>query len=223
MARNRILVVEDEDAIRRVIVRNLLAAGYAVTDCANGTEAAAEAEREKDYDLALLDIMLPGMDGFELLDVMRKAKIPVIFLTAKNDVDSKVQGLRDGAEDYIVKPFEILELLVRIEKVLERTGRMSQKLEVDDLTIDLMGRTVKRNGTEIPLKPLEFDLLVMLAKNKNIALSRERLLAGVWGVDFAGETRTVDVHIGQLRKKLDLGDRIRTVSKLGYRLEDSAK
>jgi DNA-binding response OmpR family regulator len=223
MARNRILVVEDEDAIRWVIVRNLAAAGYAVTDFGNGSEAATAVERDRDFDLALLDIMLPGMDGFELLEIMQQAGIPVIFLTAKGDVDSKVQGLRDGAEDYIVKPFEVLELLVRIEKVLERTGKMRQKLEVGDLSIDLMERTVRRDGKEIPLKPLEFDLFVMLAKNKNIALSRERLLSAVWGVDFAGETRTVDVHIGQLRKKLDLGDRIRTVSKLGYRLEDVPK
>ena len=220
MARNRILVAEDDESIRRVIVKNLTAAGYAVTACADGTEAAGAVEKDRDYDLALLDVMLPGRDGFELLGLMRHTDIPVIFLTAKSDVDSKVHGLREGAEDYIVKPFEILELLVRIEKVLERTGRLQKRLEVGDLTIDLMERTVRRNGREIPLKPMEFDLLAMLAKNKNIALSRERLLHGVWGVDYAGETRTVDVHIGQLRKKLGLGDRIRTVSKLGYRLED---
>ena len=220
MARNRILVVEDDETIRQVICKALTAAGYAAFACGDGLEAAETADADRDFSLALVDIMLPGLDGFELLNHMKHADIPVIFLTAKGDVDSKVRGLRDGAEDYIVKPFEILELLVRIEKVLERTGRMQQQLEVGDLTIDLMERTVRRRGEEIPLKPMEFDLLVMLAKNKNIALSRERLLHGVWGVDYAGETRTVDVHIGQLRKKLGLGDQIRTVSKLGYRLED---
>ena len=128
--------------------------------------------------------------------------------------------MRDGAEDYIVKPFEVLELLVRIEKVLERTGKMQQVLDVADLTIHLMERSVRKGGEEIPLKPMEYDLLVMLAKNKNIALSRERLLHGVWGVDYVGETRTVDVHIGQLRRKLGLESHIKTISKMGYRLED---
>jgi DNA-binding response OmpR family regulator len=164
--------------------------------------------------------MLPGLDGFELMGYMKHHDIPVIYLTAKADLDSKVQGLRDGAEDYIVKPFEILELLVRIEKVLERRGRLQQVLSAAGLEINLLERSVRKNGEEIVLKPMEFDLLVMLAKNKNIALSRERLLHGVWGVDYMGETRTVDVHIGQLRKKLDLAEHIRTISKVGYRLED---
>ena len=220
MARNRILVVEDDDSINQVIVKNLTAAGYAVSSYMDGAEAAKAVSADADFDLALLDIMLPGMDGFELIGCMKGADIPVIYLTAKNDIGSKVQGLRDGAEDYIVKPFEVLELLVRIEKVLERTGKMQQVLEVGDLSINLMERSVRKNGEEIFLKPMEFDLLVMLAKNKNIALSRERLLHGVWGVAYAGETRTVDVHIGQLRKKLDLAEQIRTITKLGYRLED---
>lgn len=219
MARNRILVVEDEAAISNVIVKNLNATGYAVRACFDGLEAAGLLESDTDFDLALLDVMLPGMDGFELMAYLRHYDIPVIFLTAKNDVDSKIQGLRGGAEDYIVKPFEVLELLVRVEKVLERTGRLTQVIEAAGLVIDLLERSVRRDGVEIALKPREFDLLVMLAKNKNIALSRERLLHGVWGVDYVGETRTVDVHIGQLRKKLGL-DQIKTVSKLGYRLED---
>lgn len=220
MARNRILVVEDEPAISSVIVKNLTATGYAAHACFDGMEAAQLLETDADFDLALLDVMLPGMDGFELINYMKHYGIPVIFLTAKNDVDSKIQGLRDGAEDYIVKPFEILELLVRIEKVLERSGKLSQSLEVAGLEINLRERSVRRCGTELTLKPREFDLLVMLAKNKNIALTRERLLHSVWGIDYTGETRTVDVHIAQLRKKLNLSDKIRTISKLGYRLED---
>ena len=219
MTKNRILVVEDEASISNVIVRNLQATGYGVRACFDGLEAARLLETDRDFDLALLDIMLPGMDGFELLPYLRHYGIPVIYLTAKNDVQSKIQGLRDGAEDYIVKPFEILELLVRIEKVLERTGKLSQVMEVSDLEINLLERSVRKDGEEIALKPREFDLLVMLARNKNIALSRERLLHSVWGVDYVGETRTVDVHIGQLRKKLGI-DSIKTVSKLGYRLED---
>ena len=220
MARNRILVVEDDESINKVIVRNLTAAGYAVLACLDGEQAASTVSRDGDFDLALLDVMLPGIDGFALLGILRHAEIPVIFLTAKNDVESKVRGLRDGADDYIVKPFEVLELLVRIEKVLERAGKLRQVLEVGPLTINLLERSVRQNGEEIPLKPMEFDLLVMLAKNKNIALSRERLLHGVWGVDYQGETRTVDVHIAQIRKKLGLNEQIKTISKLGYRLED---
>lgn len=220
MARNRILVVEDDESIHKVIVKNLTAAGYAVLSCYDGEQAAKVISQDEDFDLALLDVMLPGIDGFELLGFLRHADIPVIFLTAKNDVASKVRGLRDGADDYIVKPFEVLELLVRMEKVLERAGKLRQVLEVGPLTINLLERSVRQNGEEILLKPMEFDLLVMLAKNKNIALSRERLLHGVWGVDYQGETRTVDVHIAQIRKKLGLGEQIKTISKLGYRLED---
>ena len=220
MARNRILVVEDDESISKIIQKNLTAAGYAVAAYYDGAEAAKILAADTDFDLALLDIMLPGMDGFELMGYMKHYDIPVIFLTAKADLDSKIQGLRDGAEDYIVKPFEILELLVRIEKVLERTGKMQQVLEVADIEINLLERSVRKDGEEIILKPMEFDLLVMLAKNKNIALSRERLLHGVWGVDYVGETRTVDVHIGQLRKKLELMGNIKTISKMGYRLED---
>lgn len=220
MARNRILVVEDDEAISRIIIKNLVSTGYAAVPVYDGLKAAELIEQDADFDLALLDVMLPGIDGFELLGYMKHHDIPVIYLTAKSDIDSKLQGLQDGAEDYIVKPFEVLELLVRIEKVLERTGKMQQVLEVADITINLMERSVRKNGEEIILKPMELDLLVMLAKNKNIALSRERLLRGVWGVDYAGETRTVDVHVGQLRRKLGLSEHIKTISKMGYRLED---
>ena len=220
MARNRILVIEDDESISKVIQRNLTASGYAVAVCHDGLEAAKLLENDTDFDLALLDVMLPGMDGFELMAYLKHDDIPVIYLTAMSDVDSKIQGLRDGAEDYIVKPFEVLELLVRIEKVLERVGKAQQTFSVAGMEISLIERSVRKDGVEISLKPMEFDLLVMLAKNKNIALSRERLLHGVWGVDYIGESRTVDVHIGQLRKKLEIADNIKTISKLGYRLED---
>jgi DNA-binding response OmpR family regulator len=220
VVRNRILVVEDDEAIAKVIQKNLTSAGYAVSVCYDGDAAANLIAHDTDFDLALLDIMLPGTDGFELLAYLKHDDIPVIFLTARSDLDSKVRGLRDGAEDYIVKPFEILELLVRVEKVLERTGRQQQVLEAAGLTINLLERAVRKEGEEILLKPMEFDLLVMLAKNKNIALSRERLLHSVWGADYVGMTRTVDVHIGQLRQKLGIAEHIKTISKMGYRLED---
>ena len=144
----------------------------------------------------------------------------MIYLTAKNDVGSKIRGLRSGAEDYIVKPFEVLELLVRVEKVLERTGRQISRITVGDIEINLNEHQVTKNGQEVSLKPLEYDLLVLLAKNKNMAFTREQLLNQVWGRDYLGETRTVDVHIGQLRKKLELFDVIKTIPKIGYRLED---
>ena len=217
---NRILIVEDETAIQKMIAMNLRVAGYETMCFGDGAEAEEALGQDHRYDLALLDVMLPGKDGFDLLPVMKQYEIPVIFLTAKDDVASKVQGLKGGAEDYMVKPFEMLELLVRIEKVLERTNRMEQVIRILDLEISLEEHAVRKNGQEIILKPMEFDLLCVLARNKNVAISRERLLALVWGTDYAGETRTVDVHIGQLRKKLGLSEHIRTISKMGYRLEE---
>ena len=220
MAKNRVLIVEDEIAIAKMIAMNLKVAGYDVEMFPDGREAAEALESDHAYDIALLDIMLPGMDGLELLPVVKGYGIPVIFLTARDDIGTKVQGLRDGAEDYIVKPFEMLELMVRMEKVLERTKKTSDIIQILDLEINLAEHTVRKNGEEISLKPMEFELLCVLAKNRNIAISREDLLRMVWGVDYMGETRTVDVHIGQLRKKLDLSDHIKTISKVGYRLED---
>lgn len=220
MSKNRILIVEDEEAIAKMISMNLKVSNYDTKIFYDGEEAAQSLLEDSKYDLALLDVMLPGKDGFELLEIMKVYKIPVIFLTAKDDVASKIQGLKGGAEDYIVKPFEILELLVRVEKVLERANKLEGTLIIGDVEINLKEHVVYKEGQEIVLKPMEFQLLAVLAKNKNIAISRENLLKMVWGTEYFGETRTVDVHIGQLRKKLDLGEKIKTVSKLGYRLED---
>lgn len=219
----KIIIVEDEESIAKMISLNLKYVNYETTIFYDGEEAAKEIKCNHDYDLALLDIMLPGMDGFELSKIMENYNIPVIFLTAKDDVNSKVKGLRGGAEDYIVKPFEVLELLVRIEKVLERTKKFSTIINFEDIVIDTEKREVFKDGQMIYLKPKEYDLLCVLVKNKNMAISREKLLAIVWGNSFSGETRTVDVHIAQLRKKLDLKDSIKTVSKTGYRLEDGSQ
>lgn len=221
MSQNKVLIVEDERSIAKMIAMNLKVAGYDTTMFHDGAEAAGALEEEHDYDIALLDVMLPGMDGFTLFEVIKSYDIPVIFLTAKDDIDSKVQGLQGGAEDYIVKPFEMLELMVRMEKVLERTKRLSDVVRILDIEINFLEHTVRKNGVEVSLKPMEFELLCVLARNKNIAISREELLRRVWGVDYVGETRTVDVHIGQLRKKFSLNENIRTVSKMGYRLEES--
>lgn len=217
---DRILVVEDEEAISELIEMNLTVAGYEVVQVYDGGKVEEVLEQEAGFDLALVDVMLPGRDGFSLMEVMKHFRIPVIYLTAKTDVGSKVRGLRSGAEDYIVKPFEVLELLVRVEKVLERTGKQREMLEFADIRIVLGEHQVYKAGQEISLKPLEYDLLVLLAKNKNRAFTRDQLLNQVWGNDYLGESRTVDVHIGQLRKKLRLADVIKTIPKIGYRLED---
>lgn len=217
---NRILVVEDDTAISELICMNLEVTGYEVVPVLDGNEVEGTLEKEEDFDLALLDIMLPGKDGFELLGVMKEYGIPVIYITAKADVNSKIKGLRSGAEDYIVKPFEVLELLVRVEKVLERTGKQKEIIQVKDLEIHLSEHKVTRNGQTVSLKPMEYDLLVLLAKNKNVAFTREQMLNEVWGSNYLGETRTIDVHIGQLRRKLDLSDVVKTIPKIGYRLEE---
>lgn len=220
--KTKILVIEDDCTISELICMNLEAAGYEPQPVYDGEEAARRmAENPKgETALALLDVMLPGKDGFELMEDMKNAGIPVIYLTARADVVSKVHGLKAGAEDYIVKPFEVLELLVRIEKVLERTGRGRTQIEIGDVRIDRKEHQVFKAGEPVVLKPMEYELLVLLAANKNIAFTREQLLNKVWGSDFMGETRTVDVHIGQLRKKLDFRNVIRTIPKTGYRLED---
>lgn len=220
MAQNRVLIVEDEISIAKMIAMNLKVAGYETKMFHDGRAAAEALEEEHDYDIALLDVMLPGMDGFALFEIVRSYEIPVIFLTAKDDINSKIQGLQGGAEDYIVKPFDMLELMVRMEKVLERTKKLGDVIRILDVEINFLEHSVRKNGEEVLLKPMEFDLLCVLARNKNIAISREELLRRVWGVDYLGETRTVDVHIGQLRKKLSLSDNIKTVSKMGYRLEE---
>lgn len=219
MSNIRILVVEDEEAIAKMIAMNLRVANYDTNIFYDGIEAYESLKEDHGYDIALLDIMLPGMDGFGLLEEMKKYGIPVIFLTAKDDIESKVHGLRGGAEDYIVKPFDVLELLVRIEKVLERNNKLCDTEIILDAEINFKEHTVKQNGCEVMLKPMEYSLLELLVKNKNIAISREKILNMVWGIDYYGETRTVDVHIGQLRKKLGWSEHIKTVSKLGYRLE----
>lgn len=219
--KNKILVIEDDAAISDLISMNLTVAGYEVLPVFDGDKVEETVREQGPFDLALMDVMLPGKDGFALMDTMKAHDIPVIYLTAKADVGSKIKGLRSGAEDYIVKPFEILELLVRVEKVLERTGKQRDEIEVGaDVVIQLSKHQVTKQGMTVGLKPLEYDLLVLLAKNKNVAFTRDQLLNQVWGSDFLGETRTIDVHIGQLRKKLGLSGVIKTIPKIGYRLED---
>ena len=220
MAKNRILIVEDDNNIAESIALNLDLSGYDYQILDDGLATVTHLQKDHSYDLALLDIQLPGLDGFALMEYMQQYNIPVLYLTARSDVSSRVKGLRGGAEDYIVKPFEMLELLVRIEKILDRTGKLNRVLRYRDITIDTEQRSVTKCGNTIPLQPLEFDLLAKLVRLKNCTLTRERLLAEIWGIDFVGGTRTVDIHITHLRKKLGLQNAIQAVSKIGYRLED---
>lgn len=214
----RILVVEDEKPINDLIEMNLSEAGYSCARAYDGMEAANLLEKES-FDLVLLDIMLPKVSGYELLDFIKPLGIPVIFLTAKGTMADKVKGLRLGADDYIVKPFEIAELVARVESVLRRTGRGGRMLRAWDVQLDAVARTVTKAGEPVGLTPREFDLLEQLLRNRGAALYRDALFERVWGGEMDPDTRTLDLHINRLRKKLGWHDKITTVYKVGYKLE----
>lgn len=214
----KILIVEDEKAINDLIAMNLNLVGYACSQVYDGKEAVAALQAEAP-DLVLLDVMIPYMDGFSLVQQHVFQHVPVIFVTAKDSVTDKVKGLQLGADDYIVKPFEAAELIARVEAVLRRTKPMRRVFAVDRTRVDLDERVATVDGEAVGLTNREFELLEVLIDHCNIALSREKLLDLAWGYDFFGDTRTVDVHITKLRKKLHLENRIKTVFKLGYRLE----
>lgn len=224
----KILIVEDEEAISNLIKVNLTAEGYQCTCALDGKTGADYMERER-FDLILLDIMLPEINGYELLEYVRSMDVnpmnanfmgtPVIFLTAKSGVDERIKGLRLGADDYIAKPFQIGELIARVEALLRRYGKINQKLSFAEIEMDMASRTVSKAGEPIELTVKEFDLLAELVQNKNVALYRERLYEKVWGEPYMGDTRTLDSHIQRLRRKLDLDQSIKTVFRIGYRLE----
>lgn len=215
----KILIVEDDLHISNIIKMNLNLVNYETDEVYNGL-AALEAIQQERFDLILLDVMIPQLDGFELMKKIQPYGIPVIFLTAKNALFDKVNGLKLGADDYMVKPFEAIELLARIETVLRRFGKVERVLVFHSIKVDLDKRQVTKQEAVVDLTPKEYELLVMLLKNKNIALSREQFLDKVWGCDYYGDTRTVDMHIKSLRKKLDLQKYIQTIYKMGYRLEE---
>lgn len=195
------------------------AEGYQCERAFDGKEGADKIEQNR-YDLLLLDIMLPEINGYELLDYVRGiGDTPVIIISAMGQVDERIRGLRMGADDYICKPFQIGELLARVETVLRRTQRMAERLEIEDVAIDPKSRTVTKAGEQVELTVKEFDLLYELMKNKNVALSRRRLYELVWQEEYTGETRTLDSHVQRLRKKLDWNQKIVTVFRIGYRLE----
>ncbi len=214
----KILIVEDDENIAKMIGATISIAGYQYQVCTDGKEA-VDIILEGNYDLILLDVMLPGVDGFEVIQRIKSKGTPVIFLTAMQDVSDKVKGLQLGAEDYIVKPFEAIELLARIEVVLRRFNKSRNILKFENIIVDLEKHTTTKDGVPVMLTPKEFDVLVLFMQNVDIALTRERLLASVWGYLFQGESRTVDIHVQQVRRKMGLQESLITIPKLGYRLE----
>lgn len=214
----RILVVEDEKPISNLLRMSLEKAGYSCTCVFDGAEAAAYLEYDR-YDLILLDIMLPEIDGFELMEYIRPMEIPVIFITARGKVADKVKGLRAGAEDYIVKPFEIAELLARVDVVLRRCRKSEAVLNVGGLMIDTYSMRVSKNEEEIHLTKKEYDLLLLFVQNPGRALYRDTIYEHVWGGEYQYGSKTVDLHVQRLRRKVGWEDRLRAVNKVGYRLE----
>jgi len=214
----KILIVEDEKPISDLLRMSLAKAGYECTCVYDGIKAADILEVER-FDLILLDVMLPGADGFELMEYIKPLDMPVIFITAKNMVEDKVRGLRMGAEDYIVKPFEIIELLARVETVLRRYQKLDRIIEIAGLSIDTRSMVVRRNGEEILLTRKEYELLLLFARNPGTALYRETIYERVWGGDYFGDSRTIDLHVQRVRKKAGWEDKLQSVYKVGYRLE----
>jgi DNA-binding response OmpR family regulator len=213
----RILIVEDDKAINTLIRKNLELVGHNCVSAFDGESVFDEIEKQA-FDLVLLDIMLPKLDGFQVIEEIKES-VPVIFLTARGAVQDRVKGLRLGADDYIVKPFNMMELQARVESVLRRTQKADMMFELGDVKIDLSGRQAYYKGEFVDFAPQEFMLIEALIRNRNIALSRDKLLEIAWGYDYVGDTRTVDVHIHSIRKKLSWEDTVKTVYKIGYRLE----
>lgn len=214
----KILIVDDEKAICDLIDMNLTEAGYRCTCVQDGLKAIDLIERE-DFDLILLDVMLPGADGFDIMEYIRPLKIPVIFITAKDAVRDKVKGLRLGAEDYLVKPFDVMELLARVEVVLRRFHKTQSVLTAGDVTVDLEARKVMRDGRPVPLTNKEYGLLVLFIQNKNVALFKETLYEKVWKDEYLADSRTLELHVQRLRRKLGWEKNLVAVYKVGYRLE----
>lgn len=214
----KILIVEDEEPISNLIRMNLTKAGYQCKCAFDGKEA-ADLMAEGNFDLVLLDIMLPYIDGYELMEYAKSMDIPVIFITAMGTVENRVKGLKKGADDYITKPFEIVELLARVEAVLRRYNKTERIIKVHDIEVDVSSRTVIQNGEQVTLTLKEFELLLLFIRNKNIALYRDTIYESVWESEYMGESRTVDLHVQRLKKKLHWEDKIAAVYKVGYRLE----
>lgn len=213
-----ILIVDDEPAIAALISRVLTAAGY-TCQAVTSSEKAADLIEQNRYDLVLLDVMMPKIDGYDLLEYIRPTGTPSIFVTAKDAVSERVRGLHSGADDYIVKPFAPAELTARVEAVLRRTGRATVQYPLWGCTVDTAACRVTRAGQEIKLTRKEYELLLLLLRGRGTALYRDYLYETLWGDDMSLDTRTLDTHITRLRKKLDLGDKLHAVRQVGYMLE----
>lgn len=214
----KILIVDDEKPICDLIDINLSAAGYQCKSVQDGLAAIDLIERES-FDLILLDIMLPGADGFDIMEYIRPLRVPVIFITARGEVKNKIKGLKLGAEDYLVKPFDVLELIARVEVVLRRFHKTEQVLTAGDVTVDLEARKVTRAGKPVVLTNKEYGLLVLFIRNKNVALFKETLYEKVWGDEYLADSRTLELHVQRLRRKMGWEKNLVAVYKVGYRLE----
>lgn len=214
----RVLIVEDEKPISDLIRMSLTKEGFHCACAYDGGEAADLLEKNA-YDLILLDVMLPEVDGFELMEYIRPMEIPVIFLTAKSSVQDRVKGLRLGAEDYIVKPFDTIELLARIDVVLRRYRKCDMVLEIGGLKIDTASMRVWRGEEEISLTKTEYDLLLLFARNPRRAMYRETIYERVWGGEYPFGSKAVDLHVQRLRQKVGWEQKLQAVNKVGYRLE----
>ncbi|MGI6665811.1 MAG: response regulator transcription factor [Christensenellaceae bacterium] len=213
-----ILIVEDEKAIHELLYKSLTLVGHQCKSAYDGREALDFLAQEAP-DLILLDLMLPEIDGFMFMQMRQQKETPVIMITAKHQLHDRIAGFDAGADDYIVKPFEILEVIARVQAVLRRANKQEAAIQIGEVQIDFLAREASIKAKKIELTPQEFLLLEVLVQHKNMALSREQLLELAWGFDYLGDTRTVDVHIQKLRKKLFLHNEIKTVYKMGYRLE----
>ncbi len=214
----KILIVDDEKAICDLIDMNLSAAGYSCKTVQNGLDALDMIEKEQ-FDLILLDIMLPGADGYDIMEYIRPLKIPVIFITAKHEVKDRVKGLKLGAEDYLVKPFDVVELIARVEVVLRRFHKTQKVLQAGDVLVDTEARKVMKAGKTIVLTNKEYGLLLLFIRNKNVALFKETLYEKVWGDEYIADSRTLELHVQRLRKKMAWEQNLVAVYKVGYRLE----
>lgn len=213
-----ILIVEDEPSINELIRKNLCLAGHHCTRVFDGMEAIILLDQKK-FDLILLDIMLPGADGYDVMEYIKPYKVPVIFISAKHEVKDRVKGLKLGADDYLIKPFDVTELLARVEAVLRRYNKTDKVIALGDVEIDVEARRVKRGGSPVSLTSKEFDLMQLFVENRNVALFRENLYERVWDDEYFANSRTLDLHVQRLRKKLGWEKSLVAVYKVGYRLE----
>ncbi len=214
----KILIVDDEKPICDLIDMNLSAAGYSCVAVQDGLAAIDEVEKNN-FDLVLLDIMLPGADGYDVMEYIKPYKVPVIFISAKHEVRDRVKGLKLGADDYLIKPFDVTELLARVEAVLRRYNKTEKQITVGEIKIDIEARRVNRGANPVSLTSKEFDLLMLFAENRNVALFRENLYEKVWDDEYYANSRTLDLHVQRLRKKLGWEKNLVAVYKVGYRLE----